>query len=88
MKAGLGYHESGVSGVDEWSKRHHSIIEIGRSAVSECATFSDFVGSDNENLIENRNDFDETESTEVADAYLSTSLIRHNQVSLERLISS
>ena len=31
------------------------VIEMGRLAVSDCATFSDFVGSDNENVSENRN---------------------------------
>ena len=48
----------------------------GRFAVSECATFSDFEGVDNENLSENRKEFDETESSEIVDAYPSTSFYR------------
>ena len=30
-------------------------LKRGRLALSECPTFSDFVGSDNENVSENRN---------------------------------
>ena len=66
IKAILGDHESGVSG--GWrgvKKTSLPLSKWGRLAVPECATFSDFVGVDNENVNENRNDFDETESSEV-----------------------
>ena len=74
IKSGLGDLESGVSGVDEGPKNASiSMSKWGWLAVSDRASSSDVVGSDNENLSENRNDFDETKSTEVVDACLSTS---------------
>ena len=89
IKAVLGDQESGVSG--GWrgvKKTSLQLSEWGRSAVSECATFSGFGLSDNENLSENRKYFDETESSEVADAYPSTSSIDQGLVSLKGMNAS
>ena len=41
-------HEAGVFGVDEGSRTHRSDVKWGRVAVSECPTFSDFMGVDND----------------------------------------
>ena len=56
IKGGLGDQESGVSG--GWRGVKKSSLQLskwGRLAVSDCATISEFVGVDNENLSENGN---------------------------------
>ena len=60
----------------------------GRWALSDRATFSDFVGSDNENGSENHNDSYETDSSEDIDVYSPTFSIHHSQVSLKRMNAS
>ena len=57
-------------------------------AVSDHVTFSDFGGSGNENVGENRKEFDETLPPSVVDAYPSTSSIDHSQESLKSIFSS
>ena len=57
VKAGLGDQESGVSG--GWRGVKKSSLPLskwGRLAVTDCATFSVFVGVYNENFNENRKD--------------------------------
>ena len=56
VKVGLGDQESGVSGVDEAAQNTSlPLSKRVRSAVSECATFSDFGRADNEDVSDNRN---------------------------------
>ena len=53
---GLGDQESGVSGGRQLVKKTSILLsKWGRWALSDRATFSDFVGADNENVGENRN---------------------------------
>ena len=89
IQAVLGGQESGVSGVDEGVKiTSLPLSKWGRYDVSECATFSDFGGADNEDVSENRNNLEGNDSSEVGDACPLTFSIDDNQVSLERMISS
>ena len=54
--------------------------------MSERATFRGFVRSESENVCESRNDNDETKSSQVVDAYPSSSSIDHGQVPFKSLI--
>ena len=76
-------------GVDEGLKNTTlPLSKRGRTALSDRATLSDFDGSECENVSENRNVFDEIESSEVVDEHLSTSAIDRSQVSFQSLIAS
>ena len=56
VKSGLGGHDDGVSGDDEGVERSSILLSKRRRlAVSDHATFSDFVGSDNESACEKQN---------------------------------
>ena len=56
VKAGLGGHEAGVSGVDEGvEKTSLPILKGGRMALFVCTTFSDFLGVGNDVFVEKRN---------------------------------
>ena len=56
VESGLGGHEEGVSGVDEGvDNASLPLRKRGRSAMSVGATFSDFIGVENQNDSENRN---------------------------------
>ena len=57
VKAGLGGHEAGVSGVDEGiTNPSLPLWKRGRVVMSECPTFSDFLGVWNDVFDEKRND--------------------------------
>ena len=56
FKVGLGCHDDGVWGVDEGVENASiGLWKRGRSAWSDRATFSDFVGYENETVDEKRN---------------------------------
>ena len=56
VESGLGGHEEGVRGVDDGVKNASlPLRKRVRTTMSECATFSDFRGVDNEILSESRN---------------------------------
>ena len=87
IEEGLGDQESAVSRGRRLVKKS-SIWSSKRGllALSERATFSVFVRSDNENVIGNRNRKDETKSLEDVDVYSPTSSIDHSQVQFKSLI--
>ena len=59
VKAGLGGHDAGVSGVEEGvSMTSFPIMKRGRLALSDCPTFIGFVESGNEDTSENQNRVD------------------------------
>ena len=87
IEEGLGDQESAVSrgrrlvkNGSIWSSKR------GLLAVSDRATFSVFVRSESENVCESRNDYDQTKSSQVVDAYPSSSSIDHGQVQFKSLI--
>ena len=56
VESGLGGHEDGVRGVDDGVENTSPPLRKRvRMTMSECATFSDFRGVDNEILSESRN---------------------------------
>ena len=56
LESGLGGHDAGVSRVDEGVETTSlPLLKWGRTALSECAAFSDFRGSIDENVSEKRN---------------------------------
>ena len=71
VKAGLGGHDAGVSGVDEGvSMTPFPISKRGRLVMSDCQTLSCFVRSGNEDTSENQ-----TESTSLAYNDVSLTII-------------
>ena len=52
----LGGHEEGVIGVDDGVEKASPLLwKWGRMALSECATFSDFIGVENDYDCKKRN---------------------------------
>ena len=56
--------------------------------MSECPAFSDYGVADNENVSENRNYLDGSDSSEVVDAFSSSFSIHLKQVLLKRVNKS
>ena len=51
VEAGLGGHEEGVIGVDEWVERASlPLRKRGRNAMSECPTFNGFIEAQKDSL--------------------------------------
>ena len=87
VKSGLGGDADGVSGDDEGVKMSSVLLSKRRRlAVSDHATFSDFVGSDNESACENQNCLNVTESYDFVGACSSSFSLNHRQVSLKRMM--
>ena len=76
VKSGLGGHDAGVCGVGEWVENaSFPMTKRGRLALSDCPTFSDFVGVEKYCSSERGNDIDATVSSFEMRQYLLYSFV-------------